>query len=76
MMKSAFCVADWQFHRPPETVTLSRESSGGSERLEVHVAGSSFCRGEKRQGWEITHTNWEGATQASPPRLPANCLIE
>ena len=71
-MKSAFRVADWQFHRPPATVKLSRESSGGVGE----VGGDpSPCRstsletpsvGERtdRDG-EIAHTNWEGATLAS-----------
>ena len=71
-MKSAFCVTDWQFHRPTATVKLSQEVSGGHGEvggdpspwrctlLEVHIAGSAFCRAENRDG-ELTHTEWEGA---------------
>ena len=82
MMKSAFRVADWQFHRPPETVKLSRGVQWGvgevggdpSPWRSTSLEAPSVGERTDRDG-EITHTNWEGAKQASPPRLPANCLI-
>ena len=64
MMKSAFCVADWQFLRAPATVKLSQDVQCGigvvggdpspwmSTLLEVPSVGQRTDR-----DGEITHTN-------------------
>ena len=59
-MKSAFRVADWQFHRPPVIVKFSQGCQRGCRgwsgfiTLVGHIAASASCGGKSRLEWGET----------------------
>ena len=60
-MKSAFCVADWQFHNPPLTVKVSQGVSGNKQ-------GRGLRQAAGRENGRAVQSRYTGKNQGKQNR--------